>query len=57
MLQQRAQLAGDLEKIKPSDFADASLEEVAMGTGVELVYPADADAERLFRTLFENPSS
>jgi len=38
LMAQGAQLAEDLEKIKPTDFADISLDEVAMGTGVELSY-------------------
>lgn len=39
LMAQGAQLAEDLEKVKPTDFADVALDEVAMGTGVELVYP------------------
>ncbi len=38
LMAQGAQLADDLEKIKPSDFADASTDQVGMGTGVELAY-------------------
>ena len=38
LMAQGAQLAEDLEKIKPSDFAGIALDEVAMGTGVELAY-------------------
>lgn len=38
LMAQGAQLAEDLEKIKPSDFAGVGLAEVAMGTGVELAY-------------------
>ena len=44
LMAQGAQLADDLEKIKPTDFADISLDEVAMGTGVELGY-ADGKSE------------
>ncbi|VGO20570.1 GreA/GreB family elongation factor [Pontiella sulfatireligans] len=42
LMAQGAQLAEDLEKIKPSDFADAETDVVGMGTGVELVYPGGA---------------
>jgi transcription elongation GreA/GreB family factor/tetratricopeptide (TPR) repeat protein len=38
LMAQGAQLAEDLEKIKPTDFAGVPLDEVAMGTGVELAY-------------------
>jgi transcription elongation GreA/GreB family factor len=38
LMAQGAQLAEDLAAVKPSDFDDVSLDEVAMGTGVELVY-------------------
>ncbi|MCF7818718.1 MAG: GreA/GreB family elongation factor [Kiritimatiellales bacterium] len=38
LMAQGAQLAEDLEKVKPSDFDGVSLDEVAMGTGVELAY-------------------
>jgi len=38
LMAQGAQLADDLEKIKPSDFADANTDVVSMGTGVELAY-------------------
>jgi len=39
LMAQGAQMAEDLEKVKPTDFADIPLDEVAMGTGVELAYP------------------
>jgi transcription elongation GreA/GreB family factor len=42
LMAQGAQLAEDLEKVKPTDFADATTDEVSMGTGVELVYPGGA---------------
>ena len=42
LMAQGAQLAGDLEKIKPTDFAAVSFDKVGMGTGVELVYPGGA---------------
>jgi transcription elongation GreA/GreB family factor len=38
LMAQGAQLAEDLEKVKPTDFAESSTDEVSMGTGVELVY-------------------
>lgn len=38
LMAQGAQLAEDLETIKPTDFAGVAFDEVAMGTGVELVY-------------------
>lgn len=43
LMAQSAQLAGDLEKVKPTDFTGVSLEQVAMGTGVELLYPGGAE--------------
>ena len=39
LMAQGAQLADDLEKIKPSTFADIPTDQVIMGTGVELGYP------------------
>ncbi len=42
LMAQGAQLAEDLEKVKPTDFAGVSLDEAAMGTGVELGYPDGA---------------
>lgn len=42
LMAQGAQLAEDLEKVKPTDFAGIPTDEVAMGTGVELVYPGGA---------------
>ncbi|MEN7973190.1 MAG: GreA/GreB family elongation factor [Verrucomicrobiota bacterium] len=39
LMAQGAQLAEDLEKVKPTDFADVALDEVVMGAGVELAYP------------------
>jgi transcription elongation GreA/GreB family factor len=38
LMAQGGQLAEDLEKVKPTDYADVSTEVVAMGTGVELAY-------------------
>lgn len=38
LMAQGAQLAEDLEKVKPADFADVPVDVVAMGTGVELAY-------------------
>lgn len=43
LMAQGAQLAEDLEKIKPTDFSGVSLDSVAMGTGVELAYPGGAE--------------
>jgi len=43
LMAQGAQLAEDLEKVKPTDFAGVSLDSVAMGTGVELTYPGGAE--------------
>jgi len=43
LMAQGSQLAEDLEKIKPTDFAEVALDEVAMGTGVELAYPGGAE--------------
>ena len=42
LMAQGAQLAEDLEKVKPTDFGEVELGEVAMGTGVELAYPGGA---------------
>ncbi|MEN8253911.1 MAG: GreA/GreB family elongation factor [Verrucomicrobiota bacterium] len=42
LMAQGAQLAEDLEKVKPTDFAGVALDEVARGTGVELAYPGGA---------------
>ena len=44
LMAQGAQLAEDLEKVKPTDFSDVELDEVAMGTRVELSY-ADGTKE------------
>ena len=38
LMAQGAQLAEDLEQVKPSDFSDVATDLVAMGTGVELAY-------------------
>ena len=43
LMAQGAQLAEDLEKVKPTDFSGVPLDEVAMGTGVELAYPGGAE--------------
>jgi len=42
LMAQGAQLAEDLEKVKPSDFSDAQTDAVVMGTGVELAYASGA---------------
>lgn len=42
LMAQGAQLAEDLEKVKPSDFADVPTHEVAIGCGVELAYDGGA---------------
>ena len=42
LMAQGAQLADDLEKVKPTNFAGISVDEVAMGTGVVLDYPDGA---------------
>ncbi len=47
LMAQGAQMAEDLETVKPTDFADVPLDEVAMGTGVELVY-ADGTTETYY---------
>jgi len=47
LMAQGAKLAEDLETIKPTDFADVPLSEVAMGTGVELAY-ADGTTETYY---------
>jgi transcription elongation GreA/GreB family factor len=38
LMAQGAQLAEDLERVKPTDFADAAKDEVTIGCGVELAY-------------------
>ena len=43
LMAQGAQLAEDLERVKPTDFANVPLDAVAMGTGVQLVYPGGAE--------------
>ena len=43
LMAQGAQLAADLERVKPSDFANVPLDEAAMGTGVQLRYPDGAE--------------
>ena len=43
LMAQGAQMAEDLEKVKPADFAGVATDEVAMGTGVELIYPGGAE--------------
>ena len=47
LMAQAAQLAEDLEKVKPTDFSDVPTDEVAMGTGVELAY-ADGTTETYY---------
>jgi transcription elongation GreA/GreB family factor len=47
LMAQGAQLAEDLEKVKPTDFADVSTDVVASGCGVELAY-ADGSAETYY---------
>jgi transcription elongation GreA/GreB family factor len=47
LMAQGAQLAEDLEKVKPTDFADAATDVVSIGTGVELVY-ADGSTETYY---------
>ena len=42
LMAQGAQLAEDLEKVKPSNFDGVALDQVARGTGVELAYPGGA---------------
>jgi len=39
LMAQAAQMAEDLERVKPNDFADVSTDEVAMGMGVVFEYP------------------
>jgi len=43
LMAQGAQLAEDLEKVKPTDFADQSNDKVGGGCGVELAYPGGAN--------------
>jgi len=43
LMAQGAQLAEDLEKVKPSNFDGVALDEVARGMGVELAYPGGAE--------------
>lgn len=47
LMAQGAKLAEDLETIKPTDFANAVLDEVRMGTGVVLAY-ADGKTETYY---------
>jgi transcription elongation GreA/GreB family factor/tetratricopeptide (TPR) repeat protein len=47
LMAQGAQLAEDLEKVKPTDFVDVPLDEVAMGVGIELGY-ADGGTETYY---------
>ncbi|MCK4563540.1 MAG: GreA/GreB family elongation factor, partial [Verrucomicrobia bacterium] len=42
LMAQGAQLAEDLEKVKPTDFSGISLDEAARGMGVVLGYPGGA---------------
>ncbi len=44
LMAQGAQLAEDLEKVKPTDYADISTDQVVSGCGVELAY-ADGSSE------------
>jgi transcription elongation GreA/GreB family factor len=43
LMAQGSQLAEDLERVKPTDFAGVPLDKVAMGTGVLLAYPGGAE--------------
>jgi transcription elongation GreA/GreB family factor len=43
LMAQGAQIAEDLEKVKPTDFGDVALDEVVMGLGVNLSYPGGAE--------------
>ncbi|MEA2069373.1 MAG: GreA/GreB family elongation factor, partial [Verrucomicrobiota bacterium] len=47
LMAQGAQLAEDLEKVKPSEFADASTGKVSAGCGVQLAY-ADGSTETYY---------
>jgi len=47
LMAQGAQLAEDLEKVKPTDFVNVPLDEVAMGVGIELGY-ADGGTETYY---------
>ena len=47
LMAQGTQMAEDLETVKPTDFAEVPLDEVAMGTGVELAY-ADGTSETYY---------
>ncbi len=42
LMAQGAQLAEDLERVKPTDFGDVSTDEVSVGCGVELAYEGGA---------------
>jgi transcription elongation GreA/GreB family factor len=48
LMAQGAQLAEDLEKIKPTRFADIPNDVVAAGVGVELVYEESGETETYF---------
>jgi len=48
LMAQGAQLAEDLEKVKPTDFADISTDEVAAGCGVELAYEDSGSTETYY---------
>jgi transcription elongation GreA/GreB family factor len=48
LMAQGAQLAEDLEKVKPTDFADIGTDVVSAGCGVELVYEETDTVETYF---------
>lgn len=48
LMAQGAQLAEDLEKVKPTDFADAQTEVVGAGVGVELSYAETGSVETYY---------
>ncbi len=48
LMAQGAQLAEDLEKVKPTDFADAQTEVVGAGVGVELSYAETGAVETYY---------
>lgn len=48
LMAQGAQLAEDLEKVKPTDFADVPADSVGAGVGVELVYEETGATETYY---------
>ena len=48
LMAQGAQLAGDLESVKPTDFSDIPTDKVAAGVGVELVYEETGASETYY---------